>query len=111
MKTIIIYYPDDLAATNGNAEGGIYTNISFDDLITEYGIKEENVLLYIPMTISGKTYQDRKEDLRNKAIEWSNTLGYYPAWSYGELADIQGYFENGGKKYGLLAEFHENAIC
>lgn len=111
MKAIIIYYPDDLAATNDNAEGGIYTNISFDDLITEYGIKEENVLLYIPMTISGKTYQDRKEDLRNKAIEWSNTQGEYGAWSYGELATISDFFEINGRRYGLLNEFRENAIC
>jgi hypothetical protein len=31
--------------------------------------------------------------------------------SYGELADIYNFFEVNGKRYGLIQEFRENAIC
>lgn len=110
MKSIIIYYPDKLARETDNADGGIYTNVSYNDLITEYGIEEENILLYIPFTVSGKTYEERKADIESKAIEWSNSLGYYPNWSYGELADISDFFYTYGRRYGLLTEFRENVV-
>lgn len=103
MKTIIIYQD------NKEIDGGIYQDISYKTAAAEIG--ENNILLYIPLTVSGKTYLDRKNDLRNKAIEWSNTQGEYGAWSYGEIGDIQAFFENNGRKYGLLKEFRENAIC
>lgn len=103
MLAIIIYQD------NKEIDGGIYQDISYNTAAAEIG--ENNILLYIPLKVSGKTYQDRKENLRNKAIEWSNTQGEYGAWSYGELADIQTFFENNGRRYGLLNEFRENAIC
>lgn len=111
MKAVIIYYPDKLARETDSADGGIYNNISFNDLVTDYGIEEDDILLYIPFKVSGKTYAERKADIEAKAIDWSNNLGEYPAWSYGELADIQEFFEKNGKRYGLLREFRENAIC
>lgn len=92
-----------------NIVGGIYQDISYKTAAENIG--ENNILLYIPLTLSGKTYLDRKNDLRNKAIEWSNTQGEYGAWSYGEIGDIQAFFENNGRRYGLLQEFRENAIC
>ena len=103
MKTIIIYQD------NKEIDGGIYQNISYKTAAAEIG--ENNILFYIPLTVSGKTYLDRKNDLRDKAIEWSNTQGEYGAWSYGELSDIQSFFEINGRRYGLLNEFRENAIC
>lgn len=60
--------------------------------------------------IKGKTYQERKGSLKDIAIEWSNNFSQYN-WSYGELAEIQDFFYEKGKKYGLLKEFRENAIC
>ena len=54
-------------------------------------------------------YQDKKAAIEYKAIEYSNNNA--PGLSYGEIADIQGYFETYGKRYGLLREFYENAIC
>lgn len=60
-------------------------------------------------TYYGKRYTDKKEAIRNKAIE----LSHYDleGISYGELAVIQDFFERYGKRYGLITEFHENGIC
>lgn len=60
-------------------------------------------------TYYGKRYTDKKDAIRNKAIE----LSHYDleGISYGELAVIQDFFERYGKRYGLLTEFHENGIC
>lgn len=54
-------------------------------------------------------YQDKKAAIEDKAIEYSNNQ--YPGLSYGELFDIENYFSTYGKRYGLLRDFHENAIC
>jgi len=72
-----------------------------------------DVLFLLPFEIHGKTYQERKESLRNLAIDFQHaddgdtdvTL------SYGEIGDIADFFERMGKKYGLLREFRENCIC
>ena len=54
-------------------------------------------------------YQDKKAAIEAKAIEYSNNQ--YPGLSYGELFEIENYFNTYGKRYGLLRDFHENAIC
>ena len=60
--------------------------------------------------ISGKTYREKQDSLRNLAIDWQlNFAGL--GWSYGEFAEFGDYFQKNGKRYGLLREFHENAIC
>ena len=64
----------------------------------------------LSLEIKGKTYQDKKQQLRDLAIEWQHNFSEYN-WSYGELAEIQDYFYTKGKKYGLLKEFKENCIC
>ena len=107
MKSIIIYQEQDSRGVM--YYGGIYTDITREQATTEAG--EDNIVCYIPLVVSGRSYQERKGDLQNKAIEWSNSVGQYPKWSYGELATIQGFFETNGKRYGLLKEFRENAIC
>ena len=61
------------------------------------------------LEVSGKTYKERKESARNIAIDYSNTDGSGLSW--GELAEIGAWFEKVGRRYGLLAEFKENAIC
>lgn len=55
------------------------------------------------------TYQDKKEIVRQKAIDWQNLL-QVKSYSYGEMAIFQNHFEKLGRKYGLLREFRENAI-
>lgn len=103
MKAIIIYQD------NKKIEGGIYNGISYETAAAEIG--ENNILLYIPLTVSGRTYADRKNNLRDKAIEYQNSCYDFCGFSYGEIGDIQAFFENNGRRYGLLQEFRENAIC
>lgn len=55
-------------------------------------------------------YQKRKAEVREEAIEWQADFGEHN-YSYGELAYYGDYFERLGKRYGLLREFKENAIC
>ena len=56
-----------------------------------------------------KTYRDRKNAARDRAVEWQLNFSensYY--WS--ELVYWQKYFTKLGKRYGLLTEFRENGI-
>jgi hypothetical protein len=55
------------------------------------------------------SYQERKEAARNKAIAWQMDFENHN-YSYGEIAYFQNYFEQLGKRYGLLEEFRENGI-
>lgn len=56
-----------------------------------------------------KTYQERKENAREIAIQWQLNDGNYP-YSYEGLAILGEYFYKIGKRYGLLKEFRENGI-
>lgn len=53
-------------------------------------------------------YQKRKAEVREEAIEYSYSE---EELSYGELAEKNDYFKRLGRRYGLLREFRENAIC
>ena len=124
MKTIIIYYPELDNFDENEIDGGIYENVTIEDVRNDIQenqgaaprvptIEEldEHIVCFIPLIVSGKSYHERKADLKEKAIEWSNNQGSYPRWSYSELGEIQDFFERNGKRYGLLKEFRENAIC
>ena len=52
---------------------------------------------------------DFKEKVRKEAIEQQNEFAYHN-YSYSELAYYQNYFENKGKRYGLIREFKKNVI-
>ena len=54
-------------------------------------------------------YKEKKEKARKEAIEWQNEFVDHN-YSYGELVYYQNYFENEGKRYGLIREFKENGI-
>ena len=56
------------------------------------------------------TYQEKKGQARQEAIDWQTTWED-KQYSYGELAVFQDHFTKLGRKYGLLKEFKENAIC
>ena len=71
----------------------------------------EEMFLLDLTRICGKTYKEKAAFVRNKAIEWSNQWSECPGLSYGELWEIDHFFEKYGKRYGLLREFRENAIC
>lgn len=61
-----------------------------------------------------KTHKDyyalRKADVREEAIQWQAEVGSHN-YSYGEFAWWSDHFERLGRRYGLLREFRENAIC
>lgn len=57
-----------------------------------------------------ESYNEIKNIIRGFAIEWSLNFCEYN-YSYGELFYYQDFFETYGKRYGLLTEFKENAIC
>lgn len=65
----------------------------------------------LPLAISGRTYRERQNSARETAIEWQTGPASEIEWSYGELATVAEWFENAGRKYGLLREFRENGIC
>lgn len=55
------------------------------------------------------SYQERKEKLRNEAIQWQNDFSEGDHYM-SEYAEWGSYFEKMGKRYGLLREFRENGI-
>lgn len=63
----------------------------------------------IQLAIHGKTYAERKENLRDLAINYDHESIWGLSW--GEWALIEGWFEEQGRRYGLLEEFRENGIC
>lgn len=57
-----------------------------------------------------KTYEQLKEEARQEAIDWQLNFSNHN-YSYGDLAYYGDHFYKLGKRYGLLKEFRENAIC
>lgn len=69
----------------------------------------ENITV-LDFKISGETYQERKNNLEELAKDWQLNFAALP-WSYSELYEINNYFYENAKRYGLLRTFHENGIC
>lgn len=67
------------------------------------------VLDLVPFKVTGKTYHDRKNSLRDLAVMFSNADCEFTSWD--SIIDIQHFFRENGRRYGLLREFEENAIC
>ena len=63
----------------------------------------------IPLKIGGRTYKERQNNLRNLAIDIQ--LADDGGLSWDEHAALYGFFAEQGRRYGLLEEFRENAIC
>lgn len=91
------------------------SNLYFDNYqyVIDTFNPEVETLCIIPFHVHGKTYAARKESARQLAIDFQNCEDGSADinLSYRELSYIQGFFERVGKKYGLLREFRENAIC
>lgn len=61
----------------------------------------------IPFRITGKTYQERKENLRHTAITWEScqyTKYYSIVWM------VRNWIYDNAKRYGLVKEFSENLV-
>ena len=53
--------------------------------------------------------EDKKAILQNFAIEWQRCFEFFN-YSWDEIAEWQNFFEEYGRKFGLLKEFRENGI-
>lgn len=91
---------------DGQEHASLY--YSFERFFSDTFSPACEVLAALTLKTKGKTYHERKANARNLAIQFSNNN--YPGLSWGELAEIQAFFEKVGKRYGLLTEFRENAI-
>ena len=68
-----------------------------------------DVLFITDFRVKGADYEERKEFVRQLAIDYSNNQACGLSWS--EVAIISNNFYELGKRYGLLKEFKENGIC
>lgn len=55
-------------------------------------------------------YEQKKNEIRQQAIQWQDDFARNN-YSYFVVFQRQRYFEKMGRRYGLLKEFRENAIC
>ena len=84
----------------------------------KYGYKQfvEDIFDYVEnievldLKVKGNTYEERKNNLYDLAIDYQYNFSSL-SWSYGELVEICDFFYKNGKRYGMLKEFKENAIC
>lgn len=103
-KAIIAYYA---GTDKTSGEWGIYSTAdTWKYMLEEIG---SDLILFIPLEVSGSNYTERKSNIRDKAIEYSIEAVKLP-WSYGELATIQSFFEKNARRYGLIKEFREEGI-
>lgn len=95
------------------------TNTSLFKMISKYYIEQTseqgfNIIGKLQLlTIKPEKLSQYKRNqciLRNFAQQWQYDFHNFN-YSYGELLNWQNFFEEMGKKYGLMREFRENGIC
>ena len=92
----------------GETRDGIYYRLEEFYKDTFSPLSDQNIL--IKFSVHGKRFIDKQNSLRNLAIEWSY-LRDDSTLSWLEISIINQWFEKNGRRYGLLREFRENAIC
>lgn len=93
---------------NGETCGGFFED--YEDWFKANFSPDTEILSTIDFSVHGKTYTDRKEDVREKAIDFQDLFSMGVSISWGELAEFGDFFETQGRRYGLLVEFRENGI-
>lgn len=96
-------------ATEGK-EAALHLIVMGEDFPIENPFVHKLVKL-LRFSIQGRGYRERKESLREIAINYAHMESDFCGLSYGELHKIQSWFRRNGKRYGLLRELEENAIC
>lgn len=91
----------------GQTHSNLYTR--WEDYHRDTFSPDADIYAVVPFRISGRTYAERKESARQTAVNFQ--AAELPGLSWGELATIQEWFYKVGKRYGLIREFAENAIC
>lgn len=69
-----------------------------------------SAIFSVPAFIPGRSYQERKHAARN-ALDRAAAIMSAPGLSWAELAEIKAEAERIARRYGLLQEARENAIC
>lgn len=95
---------------------GNYTESLFcaeSDLENLKRLFDITVLRVLYFEINGRNYRERKNSLRDLAIDFQSANDGDTDFqlSIGEYGAASAYFERMGKRYGLLREFRENCIC
>ena len=62
----------------------------------------------IPLTIHGATYAQRRDSLRNLAIDVQSADN--GGMSYGDAANLTDWFTRNARRYGLVNELRDNGI-
>ena len=93
---------------NGQETGVLYDD--FQDYISDTFSPAVETMVIIPFTVHGSNYAERRENVRGTAMEFQ-TANDCDGLYMSDMAQIYGWFEKMGKRYGLLKEFRENAIC
>lgn len=83
-------------------ETGSYFNDTFSPRITTLDI--------INFVVSGKNYEEKQNDLREKAIRFQHAASEAEGLYMGEYDAIVSWFDKQARRYGLVREFIENGI-
>ena len=96
---------------DGEYDGGVFDgwNEYFSDTWNPQ-TAETDIALISDHAYMGRTYEDKKNYIRQKAIEYQYSASLI-SLSYMELMIMGNYFEKIGRRFGLLREFRENGIC
>lgn len=93
-----------------NGKENAYLFDTWNDYIdATFNVSIEQICIIELGKIYGQTYLEKQNCLQQKAIEYSNNI--VSGLDMFELNQIAEYFERYGRRYGLLTEFKENAIC
>ena len=93
---------------DGKETGVLYED--FQDYISDTFSPEVETMVIIPFTVHGNNYAERRENVRGTAMEFQ-TANDCDGLYMSDMAQIYGWFEKMGKRYGLLKEFRENCVC
>ena len=94
---------------NNNLQAWIYNDMEY--FIQDTFSSDCNIIACLGFSVSGTSYNERKENARNIVIEFNSIVCENSIdLSYSEWSIITGIFEGYAKKYGLTKEFKENCI-
>jgi len=97
----------------------VKSNSEFFRMIKKYSYEQTGPRAFhvdgevVYLSASNRKFSGREKAraaLRDFAVCWQGAFPYFD-YSYQELCYYQDFFEEYGKKYGMLREFRENGIC
>ncbi len=101
QELIVAWYDD-----NGITRAGLFhSRDALNDDLVSFAVDSYD---YLILRVRGKSYHDRKASLVSLATELSNLD--IAGLSYGDMAEINDFFAQEARRYGLLCEFRENGV-